>query len=162
MDLLSDIIDAIEDGMKRYARLGGVSEKVFRRSYAPGKWTGVELFAHVADSDIACYIRVIQSIAEESDELAELKLDGERLARELRYHERPAEVSLAAIVATRRILLHVLRTTPEERLRRELNHPKLGKVTPLFYAKIPAEHGMHHLEQLEAIRDGRTPGDAQA
>jgi hypothetical protein len=155
MTHIQSIIDAIEDGMRRYARLGEVDEEVFRRSYAPGKWTARQILAHVADSEMVCYIRILQGIAEEGNELAEFKMDSERWVQELRYDERPAALSLAAIVGTRKVLLHILRTTPEERLRRELTHPKLGKVTPLFYAKIPAEHGMHHLEQLEAIRDGR-------
>jgi hypothetical protein len=159
MEEIQSIIDAIEEGKKRYARLSGVSDEVFRRSYAPGKWTGHEILAHVADSEMACYIRVLQGIAEESDELAELQLNGERWVRELRYRERPAAVSLSAIRGTLTALLHVLRTTPVEKLRRELTHPTMGKVTPLFYAKIPSEHGLHHLEQLEAIRNGRERED---
>jgi len=154
MDSLADIIAAIEEGTRRYTRLAEADEDVFLKSYAPGKWTGRQILGHIADSEMVCCIRVLEMLVVEGGELAELMRDGERWMSELRYDERPAAVSLAAILGTRGVLLHVLRTTPEERLQREMMHPKLGTVTPLFYAKIPAEHGLHHLEQLEAIRDG--------
>ena len=152
-----ELIEAIEEGALRYAAFAEVEAGVLRLRYAPGKWTGLQILAHVADSDMANYIRMVQALSVTGDELSNMPYAAEVIMDVLRCAERPAEISLAAIRGARGLILHTLRALPEESLRRELNHPQLGKVSALWYAGIVADHGLHHVEQVEAIRD-RSPG----
>jgi hypothetical protein len=50
-------------------------------------------------------------------------------------------------------MVHTLRTLPGEVLLKQLIHEEMGEVTPLQYARISAEHGIHHVAQLESIQE---------
>ncbi|MCP4641531.1 MAG: hypothetical protein GY851_13900 [bacterium] len=125
-----------------------------KQPHAPGKWTGVQILAHVADGDMVCYTRVIQAIVEPSDVLFSIPTDGELWMEELACDSRPVEVSLAGINGARLWMIHTLRTLPKDVLLRTLKHEEMGEVTPFRYAEIAAEHGAHHLAQLEALAGG--------
>ena len=82
--------------------------------------------------------------------------DQDRWVVELRARERPVAVSMAAITGARAGFVHYLAALPEDVLGRSTVHPESGPMTALDLAMRVADHAFHHLEQLEAIRDGRT------
>ncbi|MFN0009210.1 MAG: DinB family protein [Planctomycetota bacterium] len=147
------IIPRVEDSLRRLEAVARLDSKTLARSYAPGKWNGVELLAHLADADLMYYTRFLKVIAEEGASI--VPFDQDRWAVELRIGQRPAAVSIAAIAAARKGFLHYLATMPPDVLERKTFHPERGTISALDLAELLATHALHHLEQLEAIRDGR-------
>ena len=147
------IAPRVEDSLRRLEAVARLDSKTLARSYAPGKWNGVELLAHMADADIMYYTRFLKVIAEEGVPI--VPFDQDRWAVELRAGDRPVSVSIAAITASRRGFLHYLATLPPDVLERKTFHPERGTISALDLAELLATHALHHLEQLEAIRDGR-------
>lgn len=147
------IAPRVEESLRRLEAVARLDSKTLARSYAPGKWSGVELLAHMADCDHVYYYRFLKVIAEEGAPI--VPFDQDRWAVELRAGERPASVSIAAISASRRGFMHYLATMPPDVLERKTFHPERGTMSALDLAELLATHALHHLEQLEAIRDGR-------
>jgi hypothetical protein len=143
----------VEESLGRLEAIARLDAKTLARSYGPGKWNGVELLAHMADADLMYYTRFLKVIAEEGAPI--VPFDQDRWAVELRIGERPPSVSIAAITASRRGFLHYLATLPPDVLERKTFHPERGTINAFDLAELLAAHALHHLEQLEAIRDGR-------
>jgi DinB superfamily len=144
----------IEEGRRRLEAVSTLDPRSLTRSYAPGKWNGFELFGHLADCDLVYYTRFLKVIAEEGVPI--VPFDQDRWTVELRVKERPIAVSMAAITAGRAGLRHYLDSMPENVLERRTLHPERGPMSALDLAENAAKHAFHHLEQIEAIRDGRT------
>jgi len=144
----------IEEGRRRLEAIARLDAATLSRRYAPGKWSGAELLAHLADSDHVHYYRFLKVVAEEGVPI--VPFDQDRWVVELRAAERPPAVSMASIAAARAGLAHYLATLPDEALVRSTLHPESGRMSALDLAERVANHGLHHLEQLEAIRDGKT------
>jgi len=153
-DRAREITVRVEDSLRRLEAAARLDPKTLARSYAPGKWNGVELLAHLADADHVYYYRFLKVIAEEGTPI--VPFDQDRWAVELRAGERPPSVSIASIAAARRGFLHYLATMPADVLERKTFHPERGTMSALDLADLLGTHGLHHLEQLEAIRDGRS------
>jgi hypothetical protein len=150
----TDTARKIEEGRRRLESMTRLDARTLARPYAPGKWSGVQLIAHLADADLVYYYRFLKVVAEEGAPIVPFEQD--RWVAELRASERPVAVSMAAIVGARTGFVHHLAALPEEALARSTVHPESGPMTALDLAARVADHAFHHLEQLEAIRDGRT------
>jgi len=144
-------IEAGRRGLEAMARLDAAT---LARAYAPGKWNGAEVFGHLADCDLVYYYRFLKVVAEEGVPI--VPFDQDRWVKELRVRERPIAVSMACIAAARVGLAHYLAVLPPAVLERGTVHPERGPVTAISLAEVCGNHALHHLEQLEAIRDGRT------
>jgi hypothetical protein len=144
----------IERGARGLEAMAKLDAKTLSRRYAHGKWSGFELLAHIADADVVYYYRFLKVIAEEGVPI--VPYDGERWIVELHASERPAEVSLAASRGARAGFVHHLRSLPREVLDRKTVHPEEGVLSALDIATWIGEHALHHLTQLEAIREGKT------
>lgn len=147
-----ELTDELEQGARRleaFARLGAA---VHRRSYAPGKWTGQALLAHVSDADFVFYGRFLKAVAEEGYTIQ--LFDHERWMAELKAAERPVAVSIGMIQAIGTGLAHHLSTLPTI-LGRAAQHPERGRMTALDIATSLIRHRQHHLGQMDAIAAGR-------
>ena len=146
-------VEKIEAGRRGLEAMARLDAPTLGRSYGPGKWTGAELLAHVADSDLVHYYRFLKVIAEEGGPI--VPFDENKWVAELRVKERPAWISVSASAAARAGFRHYLEVLPAEVLARATVHPEVGPLTALQIAERVADHALHHLEQLEAIRDGQ-------
>ncbi|MCX5757726.1 MAG: DinB family protein [Candidatus Hydrogenedentes bacterium] len=151
MDEVGRIVRVLGEGNRRLQKYKKADAVNLQRSYAPGKWTGVQILAHVADSDMVCYTRLHQAIVEPSDTLFPVPMEGAVWMEKLQCSKRPIDVSLAAIHGARIGMIHTLQTLPQKVLLRTLKHQEMGSVSPLEYAGIAAEHGLHHLAQLDSL-----------
>src|SRR6185295_13590473 len=61
----TEAVEDIQRGLERLEALAKTDAKRLTRSYAIGKWNGLELFAHLADADLVYYYRFLKVIAEE-------------------------------------------------------------------------------------------------
>ena len=117
------------------------------RSYAPGKWTGRQILAHLADAEIGIGFRVRQALAEDNHTIQ--PFDEGAWAR--RYQDVDHEAALRSFLALRGWNLALFgRLTPQD-LAREAYHPERGPETVDVIIRMLAGHDYNHLAQLEKI-----------
>ena len=117
------------------------------RSYAPGKWTGRQIVAHLADAEIGVGFRVRQALAEDNHTIQPF----DEGAWSRRYVDVDAEAALRSFLALRAWTLSLLgKLTPPE-LTREAYHPERGPETLDVMVRMLAGHDLNHLAQLEKI-----------
>ena len=131
----------------------GLPPETLARSYAPGKWTGLELLAHLGDTELVFAYRFLKVIAEPGTPI--VPFDQDAWVSRLDGGKRPAALSMTMIRTARAVVAHHLNALPQERLQAEALHPEKGPMTPTAMAELMVRHSAHHIAQLLAIRDGR-------
>jgi hypothetical protein len=117
------------------------------RSWGPGKWTGKQILAHLADAELAIGFRTRQVLAQDNHTIQ--PFDEAAWAR--RYESVDAEAALAAFVAERRWNLALFRKLSAADLSREAVHPERGAETLDTIIRLLAGHDLNHLAQLEKL-----------
>jgi hypothetical protein len=125
-------------------RLG---ESGLSRSYGPGKWTGKQILAHLADAELAIGFRIRQVLAEADHRIQ--GFDEATWAR--RYEDVDMEAALGSFLAVRRWNLALLRRLGREELGRQAIHPDRGPETLETIVRLLAGHDLNHLAQLESL-----------
>jgi len=125
-------------------RLG---EAGLSRAWGPGKWTGKQILAHLADAEVGVGFRVRQILSEENHRIQ--PFDEGRWAE--RYADVDAQAALASFLALRRWNLAMLRRLGPKELEREAYHPERGPETLDTIVKLLAGHDLNHLAQLERL-----------
>src|SRR5437867_7415335 len=105
-----EVARQLEETGTTLTALAGLDLATLRKSYAPGKWTASEIFAHLADVDCAFFYRFLKAVAE--DHSAIVPFDENIWQRELEADRRPVAVSLAVIVGAHTALAHLVRALP--------------------------------------------------
>jgi DinB family protein len=125
-------------------RLG---EARLAKPWGPGKWTGKQILAHLADAEVGIGFRMRQVIAEDAHRIQ--PFDESAWAR--RYENVDHEAALASFRALRRWNLDMLRALRPEDLAREAFHPERGPETLGTIVRLLAGHDLNHLAQLERL-----------
>jgi hypothetical protein len=125
-------------------RLG---EPGLAKSWGPGKWTGKQILAHLADAELAIGFRVRQVLAQDAHHIQ--PFDEAAWAR--RYENVDHEAALASFLASRRWNLALLRTLGPAELEREAFHPERGPEKLGTIVRLLAGHDLNHLAQLERL-----------
>lgn len=149
-----ELIDKLTEGEHRLLAMSKQPRDILLRSYGPGKWNGLQLISHIADTDWVLMYRFMKTVAEEGT--TSVPFDQDRWAENLLSEERPLDVSMSMIHAARKALVYYLQQLPDEALERKTIHPERGEMTAMRIAEMCAGHALHHAEQLDAIRLGRT------
>jgi len=141
-------LEALEANSKRVEtvarRLGDAG---LSRSYGPGKWTGKQILAHLADAEIGIGFRIRQVLSEENHRIQ--PWDEGSWAR--RYNNVDVESALASYLASRRWNLSLLRGLSAQDLEREAFHPERGPEKLGTIVRVLAGHDLNHLAQLERL-----------
>jgi hypothetical protein len=141
-------LEALEANPKRVEavarRLGDAG---LSRSYGPGKWTGKQILAHLADAEMGIGFRMRQVLSEEKHRIQ--PWDEGSWAR--RYTNVDVESALASFLALRRWNLSLMRELSSEDLEREAYHPERGPETLGTIIRLLAGHDLNHLAQLERL-----------
>jgi hypothetical protein len=141
-------IESMEASVKRVEavarRLGDAG---LSRSYGPGKWTGRQILAHLADAEVGVGFRARQILSEENHRIQ--PFDESAWAK--RYADVDGQVALASFLALRRWNLALFRSLNAEDLGREAYHPERGPETLGTVIRMLAGHDLNHLGQLERI-----------
>jgi hypothetical protein len=121
----------------------------FERSYAAGKWSARQVLIHLAQTELALGTRARFALAER-DYTAQpfsqddwMAIDGAADAR----------TALDAYSVLRRLNLAMWRTLTPEQINRPFSHPEYGALTVGWIMAQMAGHDLHHLRQLEAVKD---------
>jgi len=141
-------LESMEASAKRVeAAARKLGDAGLSRSYGPGKWTGKQILAHLADAELAIGFRTRQVLAEERHTIQ--PFDESAWAR--RYENVDAEAALASFLAARRWNLAIFRKLNAADLAREAIHPERGPETLDTIIRLLAGHDLNHLAQLESL-----------
>jgi hypothetical protein len=127
---------------------GALAPDGLDRSWAPGKWTGREIFGHLADVEVGVGYRVRQAITHDDYRIE--PFDQDAWARS--YRQRDAAAAVEAFRALRAWNLSLFRLLKPEELARVTHHPERGDESVETIVKMLAGHDLNHLGQLERIR----------
>jgi DinB superfamily len=141
-------LEALEANSKRIeATARKLGDERLSKSYGPGKWTGKQVLAHLADAEMGVGFRVRQILAEDNHRIQ--PFDEGSWAR--RYTSVDADKALASYLALRRWNLELFRGLSAEDLEREAFHPERGPEKLGTVIRVLAGHDLNHLAQLERL-----------
>jgi len=121
-------------------------------TYAPGKWTAVQVLAHLADCEMAFGFRVRQIVAE--PQLPIQPFDETRWSRH--YAAMNGLEAAKTFHALRAWNLSLFRLLSPDDLDKAAAHPERGPQTAGTVIRIMAGHTLNHLAQLEKIYGNAT------
>ena len=145
------LIEAYLAGLEPLHRaVMGLSPAQLRAKPVAGKWSTLEVLAHLADMEAVFAERMKRVIAE--DRPTFLDADAELWASELAYENRDATVELWLIEATRRQMATILRTLPDGAMSRGGTHSTAGFLTLEQLLTKVTGHLIHHTRFIEEKR----------
>jgi DinB superfamily len=117
------------------------------RSSGPGKWTGKQIVAHLADAEVGIAFRVRQVLAQDNHAIQPF----DEAAWAKRYVDVDVEAALGSFLGLRRWNLALFRSLSPSDLAREAVHPERGPETLDTIVRLLAGHDYNHLAQLEQL-----------
>jgi uncharacterized damage-inducible protein DinB len=131
------------------ALVAGLSGEQLTFRPADGKWSIVEILAHLADDEIATYCRYRQMI--EHDGVPLSGFDQELWARLGNYQSWGSDEALALFRLLRNANLRMLESLSAEQWKRSGDHAERGRLTVADLARHMAAHDINHLRQIERL-----------
>lgn len=134
----------------RLARLiEGVPEAKLKERPQPGRWSAVEILAHLAEDELTSSWRYRQMIEHDGETL--LGFDQELWARLGNYQSWNARDALDMFRLLRDANVRMLRGLPAEEWNRSSNHAERGRLTVGELARHMAAHDVNHIKQIECL-----------
>jgi hypothetical protein len=129
--------------------LDGASSQQLGFRPAPGKWSIVEIFAHLAEDELVTSWRYRQMIEHDGATLA--GFDQELWARLGDYQNWNAREAFDMFRLLRDANLRMLAALSPEQWERSGHHAERGRITVRDLARHMAAHDVNHLKQVEAL-----------
>ena len=148
-----ETVKRLEDNAAAIAAQFDAPAADLEKTYAPGKWAVRQVLAHIADCEAIAFWRFGRAVAEPGSTVDAFEQDD--WAGALDYAARPVSLSRDLFLSARRLLIHLVKTLPDERLRGSCRHPEKGLLDGYTWAALAAAHCEHHLGQIAAARSGR-------
>jgi hypothetical protein len=142
MEVLAESAAQVEEAVRRLGPAG------LSRPWGPGKWSGAQVLAHIADAEIALAFRSRQVLTQAShtmqeyDESAWMRLYGSEI---------DVYAALLTFLTARRWNLQLWRRLDAEQVGRVAVHPSRGNESLATTLRALAGHTLSHLRQLGAI-----------
>jgi len=124
-----------------------IGEAGLEKSYAPGKWSGRFILAHLADCEIGFGFRWRQAAYSPGGMVQPFDQD----AWSKNYSKLESKWALGAFITARLWNIEFLKALPKEAFRNSAVHPEMGELTLQDMIEITAGHDVNHLEQLEML-----------
>ena len=122
----------------------GMSREQLQARPVPGKWSTLEVVAHIADFEPIILDRIKRIIALGDTPLL-LAADENQFAKKLSYHDRDVEEELALVDAIRRHAARIIRSLRQEQLEQTGVHDKRGLLTLEKIIQGGINHIPHHV-----------------
>ncbi len=150
-DAISIAIESYLEGpiRLRHAIAGMSRDQLIARPIA-GKWTTLEVVAHLVDSEIAWCHRMRRVIAEDRPLL--IGYDETKFTATLAYNDRDLDAELRLLDALRNQMAVILRALPESAWSREGVHNERGLIRLDEMVRVETEHVLHHIQQIDEKR----------
>lgn len=124
--------------------VAGMTREQLTARPVPGKWSTLEVVAHVADFEPIIAERMKRIVAMQDVPLL-LAADEELFAKAFNYHDRDVEEELALVDAVRRQMARIIRGLRPGQLELTGCHNKRGIVTLQQVIQTATNHIPHHL-----------------
>ncbi len=135
--------------------LHGTPRAVLATRPAPGKWSVLEIVAHLADAELAMSWRIRNAIA--TPGVALDWWDESLWADRLGYQQIPWRASHKHFTSLRQANLGLLRSLPPARWDSSYGmHAKRGRQSVREFVTLEAAHDLNHLHQLKALLQPRS------
>lgn len=145
-----DALNLQSEAPARLARLiEGVPEAKLKERPQPGRWSAVEILAHLAEDELTSSWRYRQMIEHDGETL--LGFDQELWARLGNYQSWNARDALDMFRLLRDANVRMLRGLPAEEWNRSSNHAERGRLTVGELARHMAAHDVNHIKQIECL-----------
>lgn len=130
-------------------RTRGLDDERARRPEAPGKWSVVEVVAHLADAELVHAYRTRMIVAEQEPPLVGYDQDG--WALEFHYATADLGATVSFLASLREWNLRYWRTLTPAQLARVGQHSERGPESAGLYLQLAAGHDLVHRRQLDRI-----------
>jgi uncharacterized damage-inducible protein DinB len=130
--------------------VAGMTPEQLRARPIAGKWSTLEVVAHIADFEPVLTDRIRRIVA--LDDAILLAADEDRFAAKLRYHERDILEELAMVDAIRQSTARLLSSLTEQELARTGQHSLRGPLTLQRVVEMAINHIPHHVRFIEEKR----------
>ena len=148
------ILERLKRSMARTMAAFKWDRKMLATSYAAGKWTAREVLAHLSDSELVFLTRLRFMLAEENPVVS--PWDADHWASKFGYRTGDVVELRDTYGLMRRTFIKLYKAAGPEDLDRPGRHPEYANYTVGRLAEYMLRHNEHHLEQLDAIKAGRT------
>ncbi|HEY3226219.1 MAG TPA: DinB family protein [Planctomycetota bacterium] len=128
--------------------------RTLARSYGSGKWTGREVLGHLTDCELVFLMRLKFLLT--CDTPTVVPMDQDAWAKRFAYRKQDPKLMKETFRALRGSFIALARSATSQDLARRGIHPEYADYTVKWLIDHAAEHTEHHLEQLAAIKAGRT------
>lgn len=162
--ILSNIIE--KDAFSVYRRtpdtlrrlLRGLGNRDLRKPIAKGKWSIIQIVAHLCDAEIVTSFRYRMAISESGCRIQ--AYDQDKWARNLRYKSADSRTTLDLFLKVREGNIALLGSLGPKEWKRYGMHEERGKETVERMVQMIAGHDLNHLKQIrdigKALRTGKT------
>jgi hypothetical protein len=145
-----DAVKVQSSTAKKLERLvKGVPASKLHKRPAPGKWSIIEIVAHLADAEIVGGYRVRMILGAPGTPIQ--AFDQDRWVVAGHYEKRDARKSLEQFRALREANLALLKSLTPEQWKHHGIHSERGEETVAHIARMFAGHDINHLQQIERI-----------
>ena len=142
-----------EAPVKLATLIAGKSEDALRRTPAPGKWSVVEVIAHMAEDELVSTWRYRQMIQTNGVTLA--GFDQDLWARLGGYESWSVKETLEMFRLAREANLRMFVMLTDEEWQRYGVHEERGRLTVQDLARHMAAHDLNHIEQIKRLLASR-------
>ena len=140
-------LEVLEATPKKIAALvKGASRKKLSARPAPGKWSAVEILAHLADVELVQGVRMRMIIGSNGIPIQGFNQDA--WADAMEYSSQPSAASLEAFRAARERNVRMLKSLPRKLWSSYGMHSERGRETVTRVVEMTAGHDLNHLAQL--------------
>ena len=140
----ADLVAAYERGIDELKRaVAGMSPEQILARPIPGKWSTIEVVAHVADTELYFSDRIERTLALERPLL--MGVDEKPYVTRMDYQALDLDEELALFTSLRRHVARILRSQPPEAWSRKAVHSETGLVTVRQLVFQAVRHAQHHL-----------------
>lgn len=151
MSKLTPLIDNYLAGVELLRKsIAGMTREQVKARPVPGKWSTLQVVAHLADFDPILADRMKRVIALDRPTL--IGADENRFAAELAYDDRDIDEEMNIIANTRSQMAKILRRQPDAVLERIGVHTERGELTLERLLTITTNHIPHHVKFIEEKR----------
>ncbi len=145
-----DPLKLLATAPQRIAKLlKGKSRAQLAKRPGPGKWSVVEILAHLADAEVAIGWRLRQILSTDGVELA--AYDQDAWASTFNYAKRDPHNSMAAYAAARGANVLLLKAVPRKLWENAGLHSERGRESVAHMMQLAAGHDLNHEMQIERI-----------
>jgi len=147
---LSDLRSTLKRTLAAFAWSG----RILGRSYGPGKWTGRQILAHLTQCELVFLTRLHYLLGEENPAIVPFDQD----AWMKRFDPKDADVKplKESFRMLREVFIDIAKSMSDAEYARRGRHPEHADYTAEYLVIHAAEHNARHLEQLDAIKAGRS------